>query len=488
MVVAKIAEERLNENAKNEINELIEVMAPTCPDSATFIEAACWLDDIWNRGVDMVATWHGRAGPYSPGGFLSDQDFARISVKYRNNDGVAAVKKSIATLSNPQAGKWEKAFCLRVLLHVVGDLHQPLHCTQVYSEQFPEGDKGGVKFPLSGPDLLTRKHLHGFWDSIGMLDTASPDARPLDAKALNFIENLTHEITTKYLEDILSETKILSPEKWTEESYLAGKEAYVGIKINTTPSDEYIQNTRKTACKRLALAGYRLARILNTCFPETNYESTGVTSNSRVKFDVPHIPQNDTYSCATTSLAMAISHFEGHLLDKDTAWKISGTEKQAVFQYGNDMDGLKRLATHYGYRSEFKDMMTIRNLEDLLSQQALIVINVRANPDEPASHSVLVKGFDRDLETFYINDPADPQKTSIPYSDLLTHWSAYLSSPQGLSNRSGFIVYPKTSSLFSDGKSCPFCTQEILNRQFVHEGNQTVTLYCLLEFPKFFKC
>lgn len=444
MVVAKIAEERLSENANNEINELIDVIGQSCPDSATFIEAACRLDDIWNRGVGMVATWHGRAGPYSPDGFLSDQDFAGISVKYRNNDGVAAVNKSIATLSNPHAGKWEKAFCLRVLLHVVGDLHQPLHCTQVYSEQFPQGDKGGVKFSLSGPNQLTRKHLHGFWDSIGMLDTASPDARPLDLKALNFIEKLAHEITDTYPEDSLSETEILTPEKWAKESYLAGKEAYVGIEINTEPSDEYIQKTREVACKRLALAGYRLARILNTCFPETNQESTGITSNSRVKFDVPHIPQNDNYSCATTSLAMAISHFAGHLLDKNTAWKISGTEKQAVLKYGNNMDGLKKIATHYGYKSEFRDLMTIRDLEDLLTQKALIVINVRANPNVPASHSVLVTGFDRDPETFYINDPADPQKTSISYSDLLSLWSTYLSSPARLSEQSGFIIYPKS--------------------------------------------
>ncbi len=78
--------------------------------------------------------------------------------------------------------------------------------------------------------------------------------------------------------------------------------------------------------------------------------------DTRVKFDVPHIPQNDTYSCATTSLAMAISHFEGHLLDKDTAWKISGTEKQDVWKYGNDMAGLKKIAIHYGYKSAFREI------------------------------------------------------------------------------------------------------------------------------------
>lgn len=268
MVVAKIAEERLNPNAKKEVDQLIDVIGISCPESTTFVEAACWLDDIWNRGLTMVSTWHGRAGPYCPDGYYSDQEISKIFSKYKGADGIAALHKSMATLTNPNAGQWEKAFMLRVLLHSVGDIHCPMHCVQVYSKQFPEGDKGGVRFPLKGPDQLTRKHLHGLWDSIGMLDTASPDARPLDANGLHFIEDLADKITTEYPEYSLSDKDILTPEKWAEESHLAGKEAYLGIEMNTVPSDEYIQKTRKVACRRLALAGYRLAKILNECFPE----------------------------------------------------------------------------------------------------------------------------------------------------------------------------------------------------------------------------
>lgn len=84
MVVAKIAERHLHEDVKKQVDELICVIS--CPDSATFIEAACWLDDTMNRGLGMVATWHGHAGPYSPDGFLSLQESATISSKYRGND------------------------------------------------------------------------------------------------------------------------------------------------------------------------------------------------------------------------------------------------------------------------------------------------------------------------------------------------------------------------------------------------------------------
>jgi hypothetical protein len=37
----------------------------------------------------------------------------------------------------------ENAGFLTWLFHLVGDVHQPLHCTAVYSERFPDGDKGG---------------------------------------------------------------------------------------------------------------------------------------------------------------------------------------------------------------------------------------------------------------------------------------------------------------------------------------------------------
>lgn len=263
MAIAKIAEDRLNPSAKKEVNELIDVMGSSCPDSATFVEAACWLDDVQNRGVLMMSTWHGHAGPYCPDGFCTDQEIARLFLKHDGNDGVAAIKKSIETLTNPNAGKWEKAFMLRVLLHAVGDLHCPMHCVQVYSEQFPQGDKGGVRFQLKGPDGI--KHLHGLWDSILLLGDVRL-VRPLDSNDLRFVEDLASRITAEYPESRLEEN--IDPEKWTKESHLAGKEAYLGIELNTVPSEEYMQKSQKVACQRLALAGYRLAKILNECFPQ----------------------------------------------------------------------------------------------------------------------------------------------------------------------------------------------------------------------------
>jgi len=78
--------------------------------------------------------------------------------------------------------------------------------------------------------------------------------------------------------------------------------------------------------------------------------------------------KNDDYSCATTSLAMAITYLENldKPLDKEFVWKISGTDQKDVHKYGNDMEGLKRIANHFGYKSEFLEYMNISDIEHLL--------------------------------------------------------------------------------------------------------------------------
>lgn len=268
MVVAKIAEKHLHEDVKSEVYMLSSML--NCPDSSTFIEASCWLDDVMNRGLGMVTTWHGHAGPYSPDGFLSPQELAKIASKYRGNDGIAAIQKGIETLSNPKAGRWEKAFMLRVLLHVVADMHCPMHCIQLYSKEFPEGDKGGIRFELSGPKELSKKNLHSLWDSILLLDNLGLNNRPISQNTAQFIEKLASTITTAYPKEMFSDNIFqLSVEEWAQESFEAGMEAYSGIEPFKEPSKEYIEKGRSIAFKRLALAGYRLAYVLNQSLEQT---------------------------------------------------------------------------------------------------------------------------------------------------------------------------------------------------------------------------
>ncbi|MGL5742868.1 MAG: S1/P1 nuclease [Legionella sp.] len=50
-------------------------------------------------------------------------------------------------LSSKHTNAADKRFALRLLIHVVGDVHQPLHAITRVSTQLPKGDMGGNLFP-----------------------------------------------------------------------------------------------------------------------------------------------------------------------------------------------------------------------------------------------------------------------------------------------------------------------------------------------------
>ncbi|NGX63992.1 MAG: hypothetical protein KR126chlam6_01416 [Candidatus Anoxychlamydiales bacterium] len=167
---------------------------------------------------------------------------------------------------------------------------------------------------------------------------------------------------------------------------------------------------------------------------------------SNIKINVVYIPQNDNKSCATTSIAMAISYYENlkKPLDKEFIWKLSGIDENNVYQYGNDMEGLKNITEYYSYKSEFFENMNISDIEYLLSKGVLVIPTITVDNKTLATHSVLVIGYDKDEKILHINDPANKQNKILKYSDFETKWSsAYLSSPRKKAYRSAFVIYPK---------------------------------------------
>ena len=78
----------------------------------------------------------------------NDDNFVREKIlsKVNNNEMVA------------------RSYALRLLIHYVGDIHQPLHCSSRYDKTHPNGDRGGNLFEL--PYHYGSDDLHGVWDSI----------------------------------------------------------------------------------------------------------------------------------------------------------------------------------------------------------------------------------------------------------------------------------------------------------------------------------
>jgi hypothetical protein len=81
------------------------------------------------------------------------------------SSSTAMVNNAIKVLSsNVNKTTAEKALFSRYLIHVVGDIHQPLHSVSLYNQTFPSGDRGGNSLKIT---LMngTSQNLHSFWDS-----------------------------------------------------------------------------------------------------------------------------------------------------------------------------------------------------------------------------------------------------------------------------------------------------------------------------------
>lgn len=136
-----------------------------------FQHAATWPDEIRkNRAYDHP-TWHYINEPI----YLHAVDKAILFTKLRVNlsdkysswvpkkelNILQAISYSQATIAS-KAGAVEKAVAYCWILHLVGDIHQPLHTTALFSvERFPDGDEGGNKIPLAHG-----KNLHALWDGL----------------------------------------------------------------------------------------------------------------------------------------------------------------------------------------------------------------------------------------------------------------------------------------------------------------------------------
>jgi hypothetical protein len=170
----------------------------------------------------------------------------------------------------------EKAVMLCWVMHLVGDIHQPLHCACLVSagrfDRLPAGDMGGNAIPVSDSAGITAgakiPNLHYFWDNIPG-ESRSPRVLEKEAKRMEAAMPRPHFAA------LLGRTDIVD---WMNESHaLAISDAYsqatmapleaaeahphvplAPIALNA----EYIADARKIAMNQITLAGYRLADVL----------------------------------------------------------------------------------------------------------------------------------------------------------------------------------------------------------------------------------
>lgn len=178
---------------------------------------------------------------------------------------VESIAAAIGVLAAANSAAEDKAVELCWLLHLVGDLHQPLHAAALYSGLAPKGEMGGNLFFVGRAGTPTR--LHALWDgSLG------------NFRSYPALDELARILKTN-VHVTADERGVKDAQKWAEESRsIAEKSAYRSGKLKgevvdsfddepTNPPplpEEYEVQAREIARKRATLGGLRLADALKS--------------------------------------------------------------------------------------------------------------------------------------------------------------------------------------------------------------------------------
>jgi hypothetical protein len=241
-VVAKIADAQLSGLARAHVRELLG-------QAESLDEAANWPDEMKSAPTTF---WQKTASPWhyvTLNGVLYDHAPSE-------GDALEALGRFSATLRDPNASLQDKQLALRFIVHLVGDLHQPLHVGKCC-------DRGGneVKVKWFGRDL----NLHSVWDSA-----------LVDEQQLSFTEYADKLQRHTSSEDVIAWWDI-NPRDWISESAQIRETVYPKLPPKGATdkkgqpalpelSYNYVYQFTPVMEQRLSQAGVRLAAYLNAIY------------------------------------------------------------------------------------------------------------------------------------------------------------------------------------------------------------------------------
>lgn len=172
-----------------------------------------------------------------------------------------------STLRNGKSTDGEKAIAIAWMMHLTGDIHQPLHNSARVTDREPKGDSGGNLFLLTPEGTLpaNQLNLHTYWDGI--------PARSVPLKkgqgVRDYVVLMGEKMIKKHpFERFASNLQLSQYSEWHKAGFdLATTVVFSpDLKRFEMPSDKYRKTAFKLAEKQIALAGYRIGETLNDIF------------------------------------------------------------------------------------------------------------------------------------------------------------------------------------------------------------------------------
>lgn len=231
-ITGALAEPYLTTRAKAGIKAILGV--------ETLAEASNWPDFMRS---DPSEFWQKTASPWHYVTVPPGKTYARVGAP-AEGDAVTALARFSATVRDPQASLADKQLALRFIVHLVGDLHQPLHAGN-------GADKGGNDVRVTFMNRGT--NLHALWDS-GLIDE----------EQLSYTEYaawLGARITAANVKN----WSTIDPKVWIAEDVALREQIYPAAG-DTKLGYDYVFQHKAQLEDRLERAGVRLAAYLNQLF------------------------------------------------------------------------------------------------------------------------------------------------------------------------------------------------------------------------------
>lgn len=243
-------------------------------------QAAIWPDIAREYQDDVRDKFHRSTWHYiNHGIYLDEKERAYFEKEFPTGsfqvpDKVEGVTNVIQALKftrramkpSEKTADAERAVYLAWIIHLVGDLHQPMHSTSMYSSKlFPLGDRGGNEVAL-----VQRTNLHALWDSFpGSGKATLKEARDEALSLMSDDEYKKHgEAGRRQLDELvwLGESQQLAKAYVYSDEVLAPLRNYASAaELKKNPlgmSKDYLQTGGKIAKQRVVEAGYRLGEVL----------------------------------------------------------------------------------------------------------------------------------------------------------------------------------------------------------------------------------
>ncbi len=276
MLTAEIAWQRLRPEVRAKVSALVGKLPNeyNAGQPYNFVTAPAWMDDM-------------RSMPNYPWGKLH-----YVTLEFTASGTpitipppphiLSGIDDCLAALKAPATAEDRRVEALGMLVHFVGDIHQPLHATDW------AGDRGGNAYLIMGipfSDLMPKMiaNLHTFWDKAYRFDTKA--GKPAEVWRCPDVKDRPKAAGQGVIAEQARELMLRFPEAsfyqlaekggavaWARESHLIGclaaypQRPYPAADEPVALSTEFIGKAHEIAGQRVTLAGYRLGNLLNEIF------------------------------------------------------------------------------------------------------------------------------------------------------------------------------------------------------------------------------